>query len=491
MESSRAIGLFLIAGVFLLVLLRFYIHRPLPKYETPLALTPGALGGAGSRVLVFAPHSDDETLGTGGVIRATAAAGGQVEVVLMTNGDGFTLAVEEELRTGRLTPPQYVELGYMRQDETLKATQILGLPRASVVFLGYPDRGLAPMWEQYWDYSTLFASRYTRISHSPYRNSFQPEAPYCGQNVVDNLKKIITGFGPTQILVTHPNDAHPDHWATFAFVTYALEQLRAEDYDKDRSLAVYTYLVHRGDWPLPRGYHPTQSLDPPSTLAGLTTRWYDYPLDGAGVQDKRLAVEAYHSQTVLMPFYLRSFIRTNELFGVLPEVKAAQVPGGMEASSPALGPESLWWGVSPAVLDPLDDTIVRRAEKGADLRAVYAAVEGGKLRLLVKARGTPSPKVQYVFLISDFGAAASGDRTFYRLAVTPPGSVQAQINGLAEGPRADEVRAACRAEMAGGGLELEVALPALRNSDRILLSVESQVERSVIDRTEWTVLGLR
>lgn len=505
-------GLFLIAGVVLLVLLRFYVHRRPVGYETPLPLASGALGGAGQRVLVLAPHSDDETLGAGGVIRATTAAGGQVEVVLVTNGDGFAAAAEEELRTGRLAAPQYVELGYIRQDETLAALQVLGLPRDSTIFLGYPDRGLAPMWEQYWDYSTLFTSRYTRTSCSPYRNSFQAEAPFCGQNVVDNIKRLITDFGPTQILVSHPNDAHPDHWATFAFVTYALEQLRAEGYDKDRRITVYTYLVHRGDWPVPRGYRPGQSLDPPSALVGQTTRWYSYPLDAATVRQKSVAVDAYRSQTVLMPLYLRSFIRSNELFGVLPEAKAAAVAGDMGSPGAAMDPEARWWGVKPVALDPLDDTLVRRAEKGADLRAVYAAVDDGSLRLLVKSRGTPSSKVQIVFLLSDFGspedgagglrrgngsgetpfgATAPGGRTFCRLAVTPPGSVQAQINGLAEGPSAEGLRTACRARMVEGGLELEVALPALGGFDRVFLSVESHIEKSVIDRTEWTVIGLR
>lgn len=490
MEFSRAVGLFLLAGLAVLLVIRFYVNRPLPSYETPLALGPGALGGAGSRLLILAPHSDDETLGAGGLIREALAAGGAVQVVLVTNGDGFTIAAEEQLRSGRLNSEQYVELGRIRQRETIKAMQILGLGPGGVVFLGYPDRGLVSMWEQYWDPSTPYTSRYTHFSRNPYSDSYQPGAVYCGQGVSASLEALIRAFNPTEIVVTHPNDAHPDHWATYIFTVYALERLRLEGFDPAREIKVYTYLVHRGDWPLPRGYHPGDPLNPPATLAGLTTQWYSFALDRQVVDLKRTAVDAYQSQTSLMPFYLRSFIRKTELFGFIPEPRAARGAARPAGGGPAMdAAQARWWGISPVVVDPLDDTIVRRAEKGADLRAVYALREGGMLRLLIKARGTPTSKVQYSVLVSDL--AGGGQRSLYRLAATPPGGVSVQVNGETSGARWTALNDATTAQMAGDGLEISVNLEALGDPERLLLSVESQIERITIDRTEWTSLWLR
>ena len=47
----------------------------------------------GERLLVLAPHPDDETLGAGGLIQRVLARGGTVRVVLVTAGDGYVEAV--------------------------------------------------------------------------------------------------------------------------------------------------------------------------------------------------------------------------------------------------------------------------------------------------------------------------------------------------------------------------------------------------------------
>jgi hypothetical protein len=46
-----------------------------------------------TRLLVVAPHPDDETLGAGGLIQRVRHAGGAVKVVFMTNGDGYPVGV--------------------------------------------------------------------------------------------------------------------------------------------------------------------------------------------------------------------------------------------------------------------------------------------------------------------------------------------------------------------------------------------------------------
>src|ERR1051325_3837894 len=44
------------------------------------------------RVLVIAPHPDDETIGAGGLIQQALAQGSLVKVVVVTNGDGQRFA---------------------------------------------------------------------------------------------------------------------------------------------------------------------------------------------------------------------------------------------------------------------------------------------------------------------------------------------------------------------------------------------------------------
>ena len=49
---------------------------------------------AGTRLVVVAPHPDDETLGAAGLMNRVIRAGGSVHVVWLTSGDGFPEGVE-------------------------------------------------------------------------------------------------------------------------------------------------------------------------------------------------------------------------------------------------------------------------------------------------------------------------------------------------------------------------------------------------------------
>jgi LmbE family N-acetylglucosaminyl deacetylase len=97
-------------------------------------IAPTELRPAG-RVVVVAPHPDDETLGAGGSLAAWAAAGGtDVVVVAVTDGEGShpgspTLGPEE--------------LAVRRRDERRGALAALGLGDAAVVRVGLPDGGVA------------------------------------------------------------------------------------------------------------------------------------------------------------------------------------------------------------------------------------------------------------------------------------------------------------------------------------------------------------
>lgn len=81
-----------------------------------------------SRVLVFAPHPDDEIFGCGGAIALLQQQGAEIEVVVLTDGAGFAEADARQIIINT------------RQAETNAALAVLSVPPAE--FWGMPDRSL-------------------------------------------------------------------------------------------------------------------------------------------------------------------------------------------------------------------------------------------------------------------------------------------------------------------------------------------------------------
>src|SRR5229473_1437708 len=94
------------------------------------------------RVMVLAPHPDDETLVTGGLLQQAVAAGAAVRVIFATDGDNNPWPQRVIERRWRITPADRARWGTRRRGEALAALTCLGVPTESAVFLGYPDQGL-------------------------------------------------------------------------------------------------------------------------------------------------------------------------------------------------------------------------------------------------------------------------------------------------------------------------------------------------------------
>jgi len=292
-----------------------------------IELLDGDLSGS---ALVIAPHSDDEVLGAGGAIQRHLRRGERVTVVLLTNGDG-------QYRGPFKSRAQAIRFGLHRQEETRRALAHLGgsSRQMRIVFLGYPDRGLARLWNGHWEPEHLYTSPQTRLNHSPYENSFTPYAPYCGWSVVQDLQAILEDERPQIIYLPHPHDAHPDHWSAYAFTIYALEHLKLshpheESFKRARLL---TYLVHHGRWPLPWGKFLRAELRPPRPLINLDIRWRSIPLTREETLRKYQAILRYRSQVRYMRPYLVSFARRNELFGEIPALRLEDAIGFSEGGS--------------------------------------------------------------------------------------------------------------------------------------------------------------
>ncbi len=271
------------------------------------------------RILVFAPHPDDESLAAGGLIKRARDLNATVTVVVMT--DGSSAATPDELS-------QYLEknnesnstgIAELRYQETTSALSKLGVNTSNIIFLGYPDTGLRSLFEDYWDPDKPYQSNtpFNQFDHSPYNFTYQPNATYTGSNVAKNLKQIITDFKPTIIIAPDGLDEHHDHWATNAFVMYSAAATNFKG-------KFYTYLVHKGGtkWPSPPNYQPSLNLTPPQELQNQNINWIETPLTSDEEKAKEEAVNSYGLPLSLTKGYLKSFIRTNELFIIPPTVNA-------------------------------------------------------------------------------------------------------------------------------------------------------------------------
>ena len=169
-------------------MLRSAYHRTLPsavrdavrlqreivkrEYEPALADPP-----ARSRILVLAPHMDDEVFGCGGTLALAVAARSEVRVVFITDGSrGY-----DPSRAASLAPQERAaferDLVETRKAEARRAGSVLGYP--APVFLDLPDG--------------------------------RAGEAYGG---AERLARVIAELSPEVVFLPFPADSHPDHRAT-------------------------------------------------------------------------------------------------------------------------------------------------------------------------------------------------------------------------------------------------------------------------------------
>lgn len=273
--------------------------------------------GKDERILILAPHPDDEAIGCAGLIQQALSAGAQVGVAYLTNGDHNEVGFIVHEKYPAVFAQQFIHLGEKRRNEAIKAMQLLGLKRENLVFLGYPDFGTFAIFSQYWQAKIPYMSLLTRISAVPYKDEFSYKAPYVGESILADLKSVLLRFRPDKIFVSHPADVNLDHKTLYLFLQVALSDLRKEI----PRTKVYPYLIHCVGWPMPRHYHPKLGLMPPDKFRRSQIKWQRLILANRQVEQKRRAILCYASQTNSSAFYLLSFARKNELFGDYPVVK--------------------------------------------------------------------------------------------------------------------------------------------------------------------------
>jgi LmbE family N-acetylglucosaminyl deacetylase len=267
------------------------------------------------RVLVIAPHPDDESLCCAGLLQQAVERGASVGVVWITAGDGFefdAMLVQHTLWPGSAVMRRF---GALRLREAQAAADELGVPRAAQYILGYPDRGLLALSGDY--YSRPYHSTYTGASAVPYTSALSPGASYTGANLERDLERVIAEFRPTLVLAAAPQDRHTDHSASGALTRRVLER-------RGELGALRYWIVHAPSWPRPRGLELDLDLTPPANAAALG--WQSAPLTAPQRARKLAALRDHGSQMQWMQPFLESFVRANEIFAPASAEAAAARP---------------------------------------------------------------------------------------------------------------------------------------------------------------------
>ena len=204
-----------------------------------------------TRTLVIAPHPDDESIAAGGLLQRAIAAGGEVHVVVVTDGDNNPWPLRYLKKKVHITDADRAEWGALRRDESRRALAALGVPSAT--FLGYPDRLLTTM------------------------------ARRGNLEVRDAIVSAINDFSPSLLVIPSAFDLHPDHRAIAWFAHAAA---------KGRN--VMTYVIHG---------HP-----PHDRLA------LRLDLNAEEAARKREAIECHQSQLILSRTRFLSYARSVEEF---------------------------------------------------------------------------------------------------------------------------------------------------------------------------------
>ncbi len=462
---KRKYILYIFAAWILANVLLFLVKEYLSNYYFSTQL-PELSPENYKKILIFAPHCDDETLSSAGVIQKALAAGSKVKVVVMTNGDGFTRAAGQNFGKIRLKAEDYIKFGYLRQKETIHALEDLGVDRKNIIFLGYPDRGLRYLWEKYFDSKVSYFNPLTRTFHSPYSNSYEKNVQYKGVNVVKNIESIIKSFEPDLIIYPYSRDQHPDHWATSAFVKFSLLQLGYKGEE-------WQYLVHRGDWPTPFGKHPDMFLVPPFKLAFTDTKWYQVPLDGFMIEKKANSISDYHSQIKVMRGFLEAFIRQNELFAKLGNSVAKRYEGDNLFSPKYLVME-----------EPTHDIWSLIFEKGADIDSIYAAHDSENIYIGIRMVGSAKRLINYYLHIRAFKDQKYLGRMYIQISGSKMKSVKTMTTPHFSLDNSKFQR---------NKNYMKIVLPKkdLQNTNMLFLSLRTEFLGRQLDRSAWRVIQLK
>lgn len=303
------------------------------------AAEPGPLLlGKQERLLVIAPHPDDESLGAAGLIQRVLAGGGRVQVLLVTAGDANTEALVHETKLRHPRPEQYVAYGQRRFREARAAVHEFGRA-VDLDLLGFPDGGLDALLHRHWQRIRPLRSATTKASDPPYAEARNPDVPYDGLDLELQLLQVLREFRPTLVALPDPLDRHPDHRASALFFLLALDDWSNEAAGLGGEMPrLLAYLIHWPDWPpgwdtsAPRPSAAEQAIDFPPSFPTRNLSRLTLALTPAERAKKNGALARHQSQQTVMRSFLAAFVRRNEIFSLLPAPSLRKVRNMIERS---------------------------------------------------------------------------------------------------------------------------------------------------------------
>jgi len=230
------------------------------------------------KVVVFAPHPDDETLGCGGVIAKKVDEGYDVSVVFMTDGQH---SLTELGISSKITPMKMKE---MRREEAIKATEILGLYESNLLFLDFED-------------TTLEEKR---------------------EDVQKRIIKVLKDVSPTEVIFPQEREYNIDHRLTSAIVREAIRITKLHPIE-------YQYVIA---WSFP--FYLLLHVVGEHTLHLLTSSFLKKKLIRVDIAEflplKEAAIKEYKSQITVLSneqnrpalkhSFLKRFLKNEEKFFV-------------------------------------------------------------------------------------------------------------------------------------------------------------------------------
>ena len=438
----------------LIVTLAFmaYSYSQIPFYTQEYPAGPSL--NTGDRLLIVAPHPDDEVICNGGIIGYAVEHHIPVKVVVVTDGN--------DTKTSPIT----------RHGETINGTKILGLNEEDVIFLGYNDGSLRSLLNDYWDNKNPFtAPDGSKQINYPYAH--EKNASYSGSSLTNNLKTIITDFNPTIIVYPGGDDEQFDHQATSGFIEHATIQT-------GYSGSKYTYLLHLPpNWPSPRSYYPEYYLVPPKQLVGMENgpKWSVFNLTTHQERLKEESLQAYRTQ-IVPSSYLLSFLRKNELFAEYSTINVSRNNANITEQDYARGLQV------PSILfvDAAGDGKYHGKEEPWDILSAGMDIEKERSWISLKTVGKPVSSAVYNVRLNIFN---------------PEGTQRVKIsvdNGIARLER-EGIGTSTSEEIPliikNNTMIMEIPSNLFKNNPYFILSIDATKSGAVLDQTPWRVVKVQ
>ena len=231
-----------------------------PEKPSDLFDPDALLKRPGARLMVLAPHPDDESLAAGGLIQRALECGAPVSVVFATDGDNNPWPQRVLERRVWIGARQRAAWGARRRGEAEAALRALGAEQVSVHRLGWPDGGVT--WKLLDDTGAMLSA----------------------------LRALLERERPSMLVLPDLVDRHPDHSAIHVLVEMVLQS--SPGIVKPACLG---YLLHG------------------RSQAGVPRRAV-FALDEAQQRRKQAAIAAHASQTALSRARMLRFAGGTETF---------------------------------------------------------------------------------------------------------------------------------------------------------------------------------